>query len=952
MHIKRLRKLPALGILAVLYFHCNAQVNVSPNDSIKSRQLYAEGIELGLKNKPEKALVVLKQATEIRKRLYGEHHMRLSGPYIGMAIQYKNLHQLDSAYHYYLLAEQIYLKNLAPDDIRFAVLYANLGSYFRMKGNISEAIRYNERAVQLYGNSQENSGPNHLTTIYNLALCYFSIDREEEALRISLEYMNKGGAESRIQFKSLVASIYTFYDKFDKADACHREMIRDIIREFGEDDMKLGDEYFYYAEFLNKSFRHDSAFAYLKKAETVYRKFTNIRSETGYVYKATADAWAGKKISSSTIEGFQSEKRRNLEQAIQFYRKALETFNPSLPDSGPDPDNIMQGTFPVPTLSILRDLGTCFKELSGLADLRDRNSKIYNLTQAVGYLSSGSELIKYIRTRFISEESKLRFNELQQSVFRLAVETAYDLYSLTSDSRWAEVALVNSERNKATSLFDKITENRSRESGLIPDSLLQTESNFNNALAYFREKLYDETQKSKPDPLQVTDLEEKIFDNEQKINRLREYLEKNFHDYYRIKYEMNSVTFRSIQKTLKRNEVLLAYSLVPPDEAKEGAFYLFAVSRSDFRFMKQPFSQDDRRNVTRLHNIISDPRFLSITKREFAEYCQSAANLYGLLISPVSAFIRNKQVVVVPDGIFHYIPFESLLTSEVSVSDIHFHDLPYFLLENPVRYSYSAELLRNNTGSQVVRNKRAAAFSPEYPRFSLVGDDTIRLTQIPGIYEEVNYLKRKMKTSAFSGTDATESNFRKIAGKVAVLHLATHTLINDSVPMYSRLAFFPEEPDSVTNDGWLTLSDIYNLRLKAGMTVLSACHTGTGNLRKGEGIMSLARGFLYAGSQSVILTLWEVEDQAATKIMKEFYRNLKFGKRKDSALRNAKIKYISGADPVHAHPHIWLSYIMIGNPEPLFKNYMTWLFPVMIVMILLLSFELFHRKRAKERIGK
>jgi len=953
MHIETLRKIAALIIGAVFFFHCNGQVDFNPDDSIKSRQLYAEGIELGLKSNPGKALVLLKQAIEIRKRLYGENHMRLSGPYIGVAIQYKNLHQLDSAYHYYLLAEQIYLKNLQPDDIRFAVLYANFGTFFNLKGNISEAIRYYERAVQLYGNSKEEKlGPNHLTTIYNLALCYFSVDREEEALRISLAHMNKGGTESRIQFKSLIASIYTFYGKFDKADAFHREMIRDIIKEFGEDEMKLGDEYFYYAEFLIRASRHDSAFVYLKKAERIYSRFNNITSETGHVYKATADAWAGKKISSSTIDGFQSEKKRNLAQAIQYYRKSLETFNPFLSDSLPQPEKIMEGAFPVPTLSILRDLGICFRELSGLADQRDRRGKINNLTKAVEYLSTGSELIKYIRTRFISEESKLRFNELQQSVFRLAVETAYDLYNLTSDNRWAEVALVNSERNKATSLFDKITETRSRESGLIPDSLLQSESNLNNSLAYFREKLYDEKQKLKPDPEQISELEGRIFDHEQKINRLREYLEKNFRDYYRIKYEMNSVTFRSIQNSLKRNEVLLAYSLVLPEEDNEGALYLFAVSPTDFRLLKQPFKRDDLRDVTRLHDIISDPRFLSITKSEFAEYCHSAANLYRLLISPLSAFIRDKQVVVVPDGILHYIPFESLLTSGVSVSKIHFHDLPYFLLENPIRYSYSAELLSSHNGGSTFRNRQVAAFSPEYPQFSQVGGDTIRLAQIPGIYEEVNYLRRKMKTLAFTGSDATENNFRKIAGRVSVLHLATHTLINDSVPMFSRLAFYPEEPDSVTNDGWLTLSDIYNLRLKAGMTVLSACHTGTGILRKGEGIMSLARGFLYAGSQSVILTLWEVEDHAATKIMKEFYRNLKFGKRKDTALRNAKIKYITSADPVHAHPHIWLSYIMIGDPGPLFNPIITWLFPVMIGLIFLLAYELFRRKRSKERSGK
>jgi CHAT domain-containing protein len=162
--------------------------------------------------------------------------------------------------------------------------------------------------------------------------------------------------------------------------------------------------------------------------------------------------------------------------------------------------------------------------------------------------------------------------------------------------------------------------------------------------------------------------------------------------------------------------------------------------------------------------------------------------------------------------------------------------------------------------------------------------------------------------------------------------------------MFSRLAFFPEQPDSVENDGWLTLSDIYNLHLRAGMTVLSACHTGRGVLRKGEGIMSLARGFLYAGCPSVIMSLWEVEDKTGTRIMKDFYRNLKFGKWKDSALRNAKIKYISDADPVHSHPHIWLSYIVIGNPEPLFSGARTYLVPIMILILAVMAFKLFYRK--------
>ena len=104
-----------------------------------------------------------------------------------------------------------------------------------------------------------------------------------------------------------------------------------------------------------------------------------------------------------------------------------------------------------------------------------------------------------------------------------------------------------------------------------------------------------------------------------------------------------------------------------------------------------------------------------------------------------------------------------------------------------------------------------------------------------------------------------------------------HAFIDDSQPAYSRLAFFQNDNEDAENNGWLNTADIYNLDLNARLTVLSACNTGSGKLRKGEGVMSLARGFLYAGCPSIVMTLWEVEDNAGTKIMESFYKNLEKG---------------------------------------------------------------------------
>ena len=205
-----------------------------------------------------------------------------------------------------------------------------------------------------------------------------------------------------------------------------------------------------------------------------------------------------------------------------------------------------------------------------------------------------------------------------------------------------------------------------------------------------------------------------------------------------------------------------------------------------------------------------------------------------------------------------------------------------------------------------------------------------------------------MDADTFVGLEATEQKFRNISGDYDILHLAMHTIINDSLPMFSRLAFSPVNQDT-EDDGWLNTADIYNLQLNARMTVLSACDTGTGVLRTGEGVMSLARGFLYAGSPTMIMTLWEVEDRSGTEIMKEFYKNLKAGKPVDIALRNAKLEHIKHSDPFTSHPHFWLGYISIGLNEPIFRGYDYIFYITLSIIMVLVIFDQWYRKKGSRK---
>ena len=143
-----------------------------------------------------------------------------------------------------------------------------------------------------------------------------------------------------------------------------------------------------------------------------------------------------------------------------------------------------------------------------------------------------------------------------------------------------------------------------------------------------------------------------------------------------------------------------------------------------------------------------------------------------------------------------------------------------------------------------------------------------------------------------------------------ILHLAMHAIANDSISNRSALYFAPTHQG---NDDLLS-SEIYNLRLNALLVVLSACNTGDGKHVSGEGIMSLAHAFRFAGCRNIVTSLWQVDDESAGIIMKSFYKHLKRGVGKDEALRLSRIDYLSKSGK--SHPFFWSSFVLIGDDLP------------------------------------
>jgi len=192
---------------------------------------------------------------------------------------------------------------------------------------------------------------------------------------------------------------------------------------------------------------------------------------------------------------------------------------------------------------------------------------------------------------------------------------------------------------------------------------------------------------------------------------------------------------------------------------------------------------------------------------------------------------------------------------------------------------------------------------------------------------------------------ATKEVFLTNAPNYDIVHLAMHSVVNEEKPMNSAL-IFSRESDSL--DFILRASEIYGLSLNNQMAVLSACDTGHGKLEKGEGVRSLARAFSYAGSPSLVASLWSAPDRSTKEILVNFYKNLKAGQFKDEALRNAKLTYLDQAPPVYSIPTHWAHLVVIGDAMPM--TFSRRLGPVTIIFILIGGFLLagvigYSRKR-------
>ena len=242
-------------------------------------------------------------------------------------------------------------------------------------------------------------------------------------------------------------------------------------------------------------------------------------------------------------------------------------------------------------------------------------------------------------------------------------------------------------------------------------------------------------------------------------------------------------------------------------------------------------------------------------------------------------------------------------------------------------------------------------FAPDFDENELliVANNQLRseLQPLPFAKKEVETISIMLDGVEVIGASASESYLKNKAASFNILHLATHAIIDEDNPLYSKLVLAFED-STTTEDGELHSYEIYGMKLNCALVTLSACNTGTGKYLDGEGIFSLGRSFLLAGAESVLTSLWEVSDQSTSQIMESFYMNIKKGATSPEALREAKLNYLKTSDLLTANPHYWAGFVFIGQSEKVFNSYRYyyWIgaFVLLFIGITLITIKLNRRK--------
>ena len=521
------------------------------------------------------------------------------------------------------------------------------------------------------------------------------------------------------------------------------------------------------------------------------------------------------------------------------------------------------------------------------------------------------------------EDSRVFATSQILEVYTEAVYIGKMLFDLTGEFKYLEQSFEFAETSKSFALYSEIKDMEAMQFSDLPDDIKQREKRFMGEIQAYEELLYKEQIKTDPDSSQIEFFKETLFHLKDDYDGLYKDIEENYPKYYELKYKPNFISLEEAQGKLAYRDALIEYVL------SDSLLITYVVDRKGINVFSQEIGPEFAGECMEYYMLLNNQNFSGGVHENYRRYVNLGHKLYTTLIEPCLQYTDRKNFTIIPDGAITYIPFEGLLTETTDTEYINYLDLPYLIKEYSVGYSHSSTLLFSERYQSKSPEEKVLAFAPIYvnslntmdtAEFRQVAENSDFLFPLVGTIKEVQSINETVPSRVFMNEQATEANFKKYAADYNVLHLAMHTIMKDDSPLLSLLAFTNVDTGDTIEDNRLYAYEIYNMKLNAQMAVLSSCNSGTGKMQKGEGMMSLARGFIYAGCPSIIMTLWQVADKSSSELMTSFYKYLKRGKSKQEAMRLAKIDYLETADDLTSNPYFWSGFVVLGDGSPIYRK--------------------------------
>lgn len=532
-------------------------------------------------------------------------------------------------------------------------------------------------------------------------------------------------------------------------------------------------------------------------------------------------------------------------------------------------------------------------------------------------LKSHLEINGNIDSLMVNQLKKSNNRLLLLSILNIKIKTLLKLYQTERDEAYIKLALQNCK--VADLLIDLINKNtrvnksklfwQKEVSSIYTKALYSCNelSDFEQAF-YFIEKsrallLMDEINKNSG---KLIRLENKEYENILLFN-LKQHIKENkisiirqrVNDINKLKFKHNHiinnkskiVSLNKVFKYLKEDEIFMEIRTSVNDNydsfrTKNDNVYIILLANKKLLFYKVKGIKNLKKIIVSYIEMLKKP---ITTKSELKRFKDLSFIIFDKLFpkEKTKKLIRNKKLIIATDDIFSFLPFETLITKKNSEE--------YLLLSSEVSYAYSMSFLQMNRDVIRKPRKKFLGIAP----ISFKYDSLTRLNSTKKEVFDANLL---FKGDLLVDELATKQNFNDFCYDYSIIHLATHA---DASNKKSPWIAFKDEK--------IVLKELYNIKIQADLVTLSACNTSLGEIVNGEGVLSLARGFFYSGANSVVSTLWNVNDRSSAMIMEDFYKNLKNGKRKSESLRQAKINYLQTHSQEEASPYYWSSYILIGD---------------------------------------